>query len=412
MRPARYWAAVVAVIGGVTMGAGLPAQRPAIPDDLVQRWASAGRDHAVGVADWPAMSVASWPDAWLTAAYEEVRLALAIVKARPAEAFFDRRVRQLGVQAIADVNRMARAGAMLHADIAMLTPPAPFGARRALQGSVAGASMMMRDGEAIGVQGNAIHWTFGRMLLDGLRPDPTADPFVPLWYRATAVHQLHHFDISAAMPHLGHATVLLRRDAPLWLFLGMAHDLRAAPHVQAAIASAALPTGYYVSIKSAREELERARAALERAVALDDGLVEAHVRLARVIGLHGEHDRAREHLRLALSRHPGTRISYFALLFLGRTEQHLGGADEARTAFERAARLFPQAQSPGFALAYLAASLGDAPAAAAATKATLALGMNANDGDDPWWRYFFPAAADVHQHVDELWRFARQQTGR
>ena len=57
----------------------------------------------------------------------------------------------------------------------------------------------------------------------------------------------------------------------------------------------------------------------------------------------------------------------------------------ARNAFEQAARLKPNAQSPLLALSYLAYAQGDTSEAAALFARVAAL--PALDGDDPWWVY-------------------------
>jgi hypothetical protein len=362
--------------------------------DLIERWTDAVRAHALGTADREARELAAWPDAWLTTLHAQIRRALDRVRAKPEDVFFDQNVRRLGARNLDELNRLVKRAAQLHADIAMFVPGPPPGTRRPVRDALGGSGVIVRDGETIGVQGNPAHWTFGRMLLDGLHVDLGADLFVRHWYRATAAYQLHRFDLSSAEPHLRHATAVVAADAVLWLYKGMTHDLLAAPPVQTAVAKAAVPDGFRLAVRPPDRELGDAQAAFATAVALDPTLVEAHVRLGRILGLSSDSRGAVDHLRIALELGPDRRLSYFASLELGRQEHLRGNAAAAREALGRAAALYPRAQSPHLALAQLAAVEGDPVRAAAQTRDALAVGRDARDGDDPWWRYYWPTAAD------------------
>jgi hypothetical protein len=79
-----------------------------------------------------------------------------------------------------------------------------------------------------------------------------------------------------------------------------------------------------------------------------------------------------------------------------------GKRAEAIAAYERAAAIYPDAQSPWLALSELAARAGDRAAAQTAANATLT-GRSRQDGlSDPWWSYHTAAGRSVHQRLADL----------
>jgi hypothetical protein len=94
-------------------------------------------------------------------------------------------------------------------------------------------------------------------------------------------------------------------------------------------------------------------------------------------------------------------LAYFGHLFLADTEQARGHDDVARESALRAASLFPRAQSPHLALAYLARRRGDRKAAERALEAVLSLSER---GDDPWWDYNVSHARDAKALLAETYK--------
>jgi hypothetical protein len=140
-------------------------------------------------------------------------------------------------------------------------------------------------------------------------------------------------------------------------------------------------------VKEAGIELGFAETALRRAIELDPALVEARIRLAHVLG---ERDKAAEGAvlaREALATPLPPFLGYYGAMVLGRNEERLGHAAEARAAFERAATLFPQAQAARVAASALDLAAGRVDAALASIMAVL--GPDAPpDRTDPWlWCY-------------------------
>ncbi len=80
-------------------------------------------------------------------------------------------------------------------------------------------------------------------------------------------------------------------------------------------------------------------------------------------------------------------MQYYAALFLGNELAALGRTADARKQFERAAALYPAAQSPFLALSELAHSDGDIHNAAIEIERAFAVAANGRRRNDPRWKY-------------------------
>jgi tetratricopeptide (TPR) repeat protein len=138
---------------------------------------------------------------------------------------------------------------------------------------------------------------------------------------------------------------------------------------------------------------------LKKAVAADPNAAEARLHFGRVLGLLGRHQEAAAELSQALDAIDDPANEYYASLFLGREEEALGRYDAARRAYERAASLYPGAQSPHLALSQLAWHGADRGGALKALREALA----ATD-DDPWWTYAVVHARQADALLEELRR--------
>jgi tetratricopeptide (TPR) repeat protein len=135
--------------------------------------------------------------------------------------------------------------------------------------------------------------------------------------------------------------------------------------------------------------LERAlaEAELRRALELDPALVEARIRLAHVLSERGELAEAAALARTALETRLSAFYEVYAALVLGRSAVRLGHLDEARAAFDRAARLAPEAQAPRIGLTQVALAEGRAPAALAELTKVMDP-ARVRPTDDEWTVYF------------------------
>ena len=311
-----------------------------------------------------------------------------------------------------DTNYLLKRAALLHADIAMFSPRArmeplaePHLSDRALgpQSWRVGVS----DGRGTDAGMIAIHWDIARLALDHVRPPtfdkpaPERDDMVRAWYRATAAWMQLREDHDPK--HLDRGRQIFPDDADLAFLSGCQRETYAGPAIQAAARSIALPLGMTVGIESARTELRQAESFFRRAIALRPAMGEAHLRLGRVLALSGRHADAAAEIQASRPLLDVDDLRYYAELFAGAEHEALGAFDAARAAYQRAAALFPLAQSPYVALSELAHRRGDCAAAAAAIERVFALPA-ALDGnrDDPWWRYHLAQARNADDLLEAV----------
>jgi tetratricopeptide (TPR) repeat protein len=288
-------------------------------------------------------------------------------------------------------NYILRRGALLHADVAMLAPPVVESAPDA-------ASLRERyrvqivDGHQRSFGRVPVHWQIARMLLDNVqraaakRPELDKDAMVRLWYQATATWMQWHSDYEAA--HLERALEIFSSDADILFLAACIHEAYASSRIQNAVRALALPTGVRADLGSPRDELRQAERFLRRAVAARPAFTEAHLHLGRVLSLLGRPADAVGHLTKAIGGTEDQLLLYYGHLFLGAAYEALRQDAQSRTAYERAATLFPRAQAPHLGLTQLARRRGERDAALNAIQTVFKIGAAAAAVDDPWWRYY------------------------
>jgi Tfp pilus assembly protein PilF len=147
-------------------------------------------------------------------------------------------------------------------------------------------------------------------------------------------------------------------------------------------------------------ELKTAETMLQRAVQLDPSFAEAHLHFGHVLLARGKPEEAVAELKATMTSDPLLR--YYTEMFLGAAEEALH-SDLARAAYERAAALFPRAQSPALALSALHARRSDRAAARTAIGPAFDLPVEAEYGDDPWWHYRTVQGRSAGDLLDRLW---------
>ena len=353
---------------------------PSHDQDVVQsaeplsEWVNAVEQHTMGSFDVHAARVASWTP-------EQVG---ALLRGIPAL------LRSPGGA------RLARRGAMLHADIARLgrwggsMAWAAASPRRPLSDAPSPVVVLTSDGTQEGYGSIAGHWQFGRFLLDSIPRGPSQDPLVVLWYRGAAAHFVGTRAFGDLELHLLEAERVLPRDAGIMFHRGVLHEMFASPTAQGMLESAALPTGTRFVIGSPEQELRRAEASLRRALGLEPGFLEARLRLGRVLEQLGQHGQAAAELGRVAGNTGDKLLLYYARLFLGSAEEALGHADEARKCYEGATALYPGALSARLALAQVVRQSGDQSSAVRIVQEALknpdAGGISASD---PWLQYHY-----------------------
>jgi tetratricopeptide (TPR) repeat protein len=299
-----------------------------------------------------------------------------------------------------DLTRVLRQGMLLHTDIAVLVPPDERPRIAAPQVS------MLRDGrlDSVAYSQNA-HWWFARTLADAIRPDPARDPTVRQWYRAASAYLQGRGDLAAATAQLERARKLFPDDADVWFYSGCVREALATPVVHQAMESIAPPPGRQrVAVESVKSHLDAAAACFRRALQLDSGLAEARVRLAHVTALLDDHEEAVRQLRQGVTA-VDPFVAYYGSMLLAGEEELLDHRNEARTWCERAAKLYPGAQSPLLALGHLALRFGDREGALAAAESIARLPQEAPDRFDPWGVYYVSGGRHGEAML-EAWRQA------
>jgi tetratricopeptide (TPR) repeat protein len=242
------------------------------------------------------------------------------------------------------------------------------------------------------------NWPIARSLVGLLHEMPDA-AFVASWYHATSAALLRAMDYGEANAQLSRALTLLPDDA--WLAFDRAcyFEVLSLPRARQVLDDtrtwAALPGPSSVRVPAAQAvgspqqnkmRAERdAERYFRRALALDPSILEARVRLARLLDSHGDHTDALRELTVALAGPIDETTAFYANLFAGRAARALGQLSQASTYVRNAVALFPDAQSALLAQSQLALLMGDASLAIAPMRhlATLDSAKRA----DPWWDY-------------------------
>jgi tetratricopeptide (TPR) repeat protein len=264
-------------------------------------------------------------------------------------------------------------GAVLHADIGIFVP------------GELGRYPLVQDGGRRGWRGGSSHWDVGRQLLDSITPAPSADADALLWYRAVSAHLFRAGNLAELAAHLSRARAVFPKSPDILFDSACLHQELSSPPIQASIQQLRADS-VSVAVNSRRSELERAERFLREALELAPGDASARLRLGHTLGELGRHKEAAAELLQAIDAKPDKPRLYLAELFLGRAEAALGRRDEARRRYERAASLYPNAQSPLLALSGLARQAGDR-ASAQRSLASLAA-VNDSEPFDPWWDFY------------------------
>jgi tetratricopeptide (TPR) repeat protein len=420
------WAVLLIGLLAAGQTVALRSQAPGLTS--LRAWLAAIDEHRPSTPDDPLLRIAQWPLDELEALFPDAIALLEEIKtggkrqARRARRDFtpEERVelRQIAtMQSQRDTNRLARRAALFHTDLARFSP-AVIGTAVSSTRNQPGIAprrnvLVLDDGAQRGLVIGSLHWDFAREVLDVVAPDPARDPWVRSWYQTTAGLLALDHQFAEAVPHLKKARQLFPRDATLLAHLGCLHEALAAPRLLDAMQAAAFTLPYSMSFDHAdeRQNLRAAADAFRQSLASANGLVEARLRLGRVTGLLGRNDEARRLLQQARNESPDPRTAYYAALFLGTEQQTAGLIEEARRSFERAAALYPLAQSPHVALGRLAWVVGDSRAALAALQESLTPRQFRSLVDDPWWEYFdglgVSAEAALRDLIDQTERMEK-----
>jgi tetratricopeptide (TPR) repeat protein len=332
-----------------------------IVDVRLEAWHKAVEAHEFGRADPAARSIAEWDNATMLQAARDLRREPPTV-------------------------RVLKRGAVLHLDVARLYNTVARGALFPGRQRGEPLTLTAMDGQRRGENWLSTHIQMGRELLD-IIPGRERDETVRLWYIAAGAYFEHERNLAEALIHYDQALRLFPRDSQLLLARGCLHETFASPAIQAVVRQGA-GVGRQLTVGSERLNLVGADRYFREALKADPRNTEARVRLGHVLGRQRWHNDAIAELQHALKAGPDPTLSYYALLALGREEELLGRTADARRSFERAAALFPAAQSPLLALARLSFHDGDPRRAGGALDRIFALSDDEGRRFDPWWDYY------------------------
>jgi tetratricopeptide (TPR) repeat protein len=289
------------------------------------------------------------------------------------------------------VARILLRAAMLHTDFLTASSREEM-VRSQTRSSLAGrATIRVDDAQRQAVTDVGIYWSCARTAMDFVASTPIGGMLVRDWYVATGEYLVDQRDYAAGVPHLEHGRAVVAESERIALYLGAAYENLASPPIQAAFQSGASA----VAIGSRPLLLRRAEFQLRSALLLDPDLADAALRLGRTLFLLARPDEALPILARAEGALLRAPAKYAAALFVGFTQMELGHGSDARLAFQRASALFPDAQSPRLAIAYLDMLASDRVDALAAISA---LTTTAN-GPDPWWTYDTDVAWNVRDRM-------------
>jgi tetratricopeptide (TPR) repeat protein len=394
-----------------------------LPDYRLERWLSAVEQHQPGTFDAAAREIASWPDQHLAAVIQDVgELAPFLVRARirfhrsgamsTAKISDGRRLTWAEVQQLfgmtddeadaGDPGRLVLRAVLLHTDISVnvdwhdpLQQPSRPGPSR---------SFLIADGRHEGVAEIVPHWRLARALLDVIPRDSPHAEAKRRWYVATAAFLHSRGGHASLMPHLARGMRIYPDDAELRFYSGTMHETLASPSIQRGVRSLPSAVQATLAVKEARTHLEEARARFRSALEAAPDFTEARVRLGYVLGALGRHDEALAELQATLAAPADRRTRYYGALLLGAAQRRLGRREAARDAYERAAALYPLAQSPRLGLSSLARAAGQRSTAARILLKTLPAEQS-ESLRDPWWEYFWTPLDRADRLLGE-WRTA------
>ena len=378
---------------------------------IANEWLEAAAAHQPGSRDAALQMIAGWD-------FDRVSRTLTAVREAKAS---DR------------LNRLLERGALLHADISLLSretrQPPP------LKGwSSTGTVVLAKDGQMAGMSTLDPHLPVARDFLRAMRPPlfsrvdteqrnfvreweyaHARNPRIRQWFRAVSADLAALHWLSDQLPHLEAARRMVTGDVSVPFDEGCAAEVIASPQIQRALPGRLSPSKVSSHTFRADSEFQRfhegvnlaaAEKAYQEVLTLEPSHAEARVRLAHVLGRRGRYADA-----IALL---GTRIEtsdpivgYYAELVVAGAAEENDRTELARESYQRASTFFPRAQTPLLALLRLTRDLGDTSAAreAAATLATL--GPVEKGRMDPWWDYYDCNGRNRDREIDLLWKLFR-----
>jgi tetratricopeptide (TPR) repeat protein len=250
-----------------------------------------------------------------------------------------------------------------------------------------------------------------RRLLNATEASRLPPRFAERWYVAVAGHLQGDLFLIDTMQHVEEAARRFPDDADVLVVAGMFYELLAPPSfelpardAQGRFSSAITMTtgasssrapsagtvnvtppaddGYETLVTAKKTGFSLAEDFYRRALAVDAGNAEAHLRLGRVLSLTSRPDAALAEWRLAASS-TAPRLRYLASIFEGIVHEAAGQMDAALASYQEAVRECPSCLSGGIALSHAQRRTG----AVATAEQTLDAAMAREAFEDFLWDY-------------------------
>lgn len=234
------------------------------------------------------------------------------------------------------------------------------------------------------------------------------DPFVLAWWKAVAAILGSHREAVSSVAFMRRAVSEFPADPDILMMAGALGELAASPMIQD---DAEAGDDVRAERGSEAANLRNAEQRYREALAIDPGLVEARVRLGRVLAHQGRHDAALVELRAVSDSAAGRKLRYYRDLFIGEAEEGRHRDEAAREAYRRALSLYPGAQSAHLALARAERRAGSRSRELETVARLLKLPMREDASQDPWRDYFVvsPARRQAEWLEQLRWPFRRPQ---
>ena len=277
---------------------------------------------------------------------------------------------------------------------------------------------MNGDGEILGETLSDWNWPFARSLLALISPRPADDPFVATWYHATSAFMLQKQLYGELIPHFQSAAAVLPDDTLVLFDRACFAEIQGLPRSQVLLSDQDVanlraaragrsslirtPDAPAIRLGIPPEEVtnEEAERLFRRVLRADPSVVEARVRLGRLLNLRKHHDEAASELATALAANPTGSVLFYAHLFAGRAAQALGKITDAAEHYKAADLAVPGAQSAHLARSQAALLEADVPAALESIQ-----GMDkSSTARDPWWWYHLAAGRDANDLLRDMWK--------
>jgi tetratricopeptide (TPR) repeat protein len=156
--------------------------------------------------------------------------------------------------------------------------------------------------------------------------------------------------------------------------------------------------------RAMQQALREAEKHYRRAIELEPGLAEAHLRLGRVLQRRGRAKQARAELSWVVENSSQSQLLALAQLFLGELKEGRGQVDEAIMCFRAALRAEPDSQAARLALSQALHRSGEMPASAEAARAVLVR----EEPGDGWLAYHLGFPRRAKAVMDRLRREVRR----